>query len=147
MSTVEDEDKSPPVGGGGGIPIPKEARTYGNLPFLSRRQTYYVIIAIPVVQLALIFLSYLLAITHLYTFSPAYFLQLTGFSLLTGLYQWYMAKFSGSCRGVLISIYTLVALNLVHILYAAVNLNQVMYSTFIAGAGLLLSVLFFRRAR
>lgn len=147
MSTIEDEDKPPPVGGAGGIHPPKEAQTYGQLPFLSRRQTYRLIIAIPVLQLALIFSSYLLAITHLYAFSPAYFLQVTGFSLLTGLYQWYMAKFSGSCRGVLISIYTLVALNLIHILHAAVNFNQVMYGTFVAGAGLLLSIPFFRRAR
>ena len=148
MNTSEDKNKDNPEPlGGGGLPFPKRTRKYGKLPFLNRRQTYRVIVAIPVIQLLLSFLLYLIAATDFYKISYPYIIQITGFSLLTGLYQWYMAKFSGSCIGAQISIYTLIALNIMNVLYLAINFNYFFYGTILTGIGLLLSVPFFRRSR
>lgn len=147
QQSKQEEEENPPVGGGGGVHPPKTKRSYGKLPGLSRRKTYYVVIAIPTIQLAICFLTFLVGATDFYKMAYPYVIQLTGFSLLTGIYYWYMAKFSGSCIGALVSIYTLIALNIINIIYAIFDFDYFLYGTILTGAGLLFSVPFFRGSR
>ena len=141
------EEKDPPVGGAGGHHPPKERRTYGKLPGLTRRKTYHVVIAIPSIQLAIIFLTFLIATTDFYKVSYPYMIQLTGVSLLTCVYYWYASKFMGSCISALVSIYTLALLNIVNVIYIIFDFDYYLYGTIITGAGLLFSIPFLRILR
>lgn len=138
-------EEKEPIGGGGGIPMPKRNRKHGKLPGLTRRQTYHFIVAIPVIQVGLSFILFLLSLTEIYKIPYPFLAQITGFSLLTNLYYWYMAKFSGSCAGALLSIYTMFALNIVNIIYLIFDFNYFLYGAVLTGLGLFLSVAFLRR--
>lgn len=140
-----EEPQDEPIGGGG-FPKPKRNRTYGKLPGLTLRQTYNLIVAIPSIQLTIIFIAFVLSATDVYRVSYNTIVQVAGFSLLTSLYQWYSAKFMGSCISALVSIYTLIALSVVNILYSVIPFNHYFtYGAVLTGAGLLLSIAFLRR--
>lgn len=139
------QEEKEPIGGAGGIPMPKRSRQYGKLPGLTRRRTYHVIVAIPVIQLGLSFILFLVSLAEIYKIPYPYLVQLTGFSLITNLYYWYMAKFSGSCISALVSIYTMIALNIVNIVYLAFDFNYLLYGTILTGIGLFVSIAVLRR--
>ncbi len=145
MASTNEPTPEEPIGGGG-FPYPKRTRTYGKLPGLSRRQTYNLVVAIPSIQLTLIFIAFILSATDLYKVSHTSIIQVAGFSLLTGLYQWYMAKFSGSCISALVSVYTLIALSIVNILYSVNNFDYYfIYGSVLTGVGLFIATAFLRR--
>lgn len=132
--------------GGGGLPPPKRERSYGKLPGMTRRQTYNFIIAIPSIQLGIIFIAFILSATEIYRFSYNTIVQVAGFSLLTSLYQWYAAKFMGSCMSALVSIYTLIALSVVNVLYSIIPFSYYfVYGAVLTGVGLFIATAFLRR--
>lgn len=132
--------------GGGGLPEPKRSRTYGKLPGLTLRQTYRVITALPIVQLGIIAILFFFIATDFYHISHKFLLQIVGFSLFTSLYSWYAAKFMGSCGGTLISIYALIILNIINMFHVVFVFNYYgLYGLITTGAGLILSLLYYRR--
>ena len=82
----------------------------------------------------------------LYRFSYNSIVQVAGFSLLTSLYQWYSAKFMGSCISALVSVYTLIALSLVNILYSVIPFSYYfIYGAVLTGVGLFIATAVLRR--
>lgn len=145
MSEEPIEEPQEPIGGGG-FPYPKRERTYGKLPGMTRRQTYHFIIAIPSIQLAIIFIAFVLSATDVYRLSYNTIVQVAGFSLLASLYQWYSAKFMGSCISAMVSIYTLIALSIVNIVYSIIPLGYYfVYGAVLTGVGLFIATAFLRR--
>ena len=143
MSTNQEEPQEP-IGGAGGIPDPSTKQKFGKLPGLNIRQTYKVIIAIPTVQLAVSFVLFFITWFDWYDITYGYFSQISGFSLMMGLYMWYMAKLSGSCTAALLSIYTLILLNILNIIHLFTPLGYyTAYGLVITGVGLLFSIAFF----
>lgn len=137
-----------PIGGGGGIPDPSTKQRFGKLPGLTVRQTYSLIITIPTIQLGVNFALFFITWAQWYDITYAYFSQLTGFSLIVCLYYWYMVKLSGSCSGALLSVYTLVLLNIFNIIHLFTDFGYyTMYGLVITGVGLLLSLAFYKRPR
>ena len=145
MTTNQEEPQDDPIGGGG-LPYPKRKRTYGKLPGMTHRQTYNFIIAIPSIQLAILFISFVLSATEIYRFSYNTIVQVVGFSLLTSLYQWYSSKFMGSCISAVVSVYTLIAVSIVNILYSIIPFNYYfVYGAVLTGVGLFIATAFLRR--
>ncbi|MEM9685973.1 MAG: hypothetical protein AAF934_03525 [Bacteroidota bacterium] len=146
MSTNQNqEEPQEPIGGGGGLPYPSRSKQYGKFPGLTYRQTYRVIITMPTVQLAICFVSFLLTWSEIYEISYAPLLQVSGFSLMTSIYMWYMAKLSGSCGGALLSIYTMILLNIFNIVHLITPVGYyLLYGTVITGLGLIFSLVFFK---
>ena len=143
--TEEEEEEKEPIGIGGGIPMPKRSRKYGRIPGLTRRQTYHIIVAIPVIQLGLSFILFLISLADFYKIPYPYFAQITGFSLVTNLYYWYSAKFMGSCISALVSIYTMIALSIVNIIYLIFDFNYLLYGMILTGVGLFVAIAVLRR--
>lgn len=141
----EQEEPQEPFGGGGGLPYPSRSKQYGKFPGLTLRQTYRVIIAIPTAQLAICFIGLFLTWSKIYEISYAPLLQISGFSLMTGVYMWYMARLSGSCGGALLSIYTMILLNIFNIVHLITPVGYyLLYGTVITGVGLVFSLLFYK---
>lgn len=135
-----------PIGGGGGLPEPKNRSKFGKLPFLTRRQTYKLVNAIPVVQLFICFVLFWGVTSDWYEVSYQHLLQIVGFSLVTGLYQWYASGIMGSCGGVVISVYTLITLNLLNIVHLFLEFNHYgLYGLIVTSIGLLLSSYYFKK--
>lgn len=137
-----------PIGGGDGLPEPKPnaQRRYEKLPGLTRRQTYHVITAIPVVQVGLCFLLFFGAGADLYKISYSYLSNFMGFSLLTGLYYWYASRFMGSCGGAIAAVWTIITLNGLNILYSAFEFDYYfIYGAVVTGIGLLIAAILYNR--
>lgn len=138
------EEPAEPIGGGGSQPHPSERQRFGRLPGLTVKQTYKFIITIPTIQLAVNFVLFFVSWANWYVIAYSFFAEITGFSLLTGLYYWYMAKLSGSCMAALLSIYTLILLNIFNIIHLITPLGYyTAYGVVITGIGLFFSIAFF----
>ena len=137
---------SDPIGGGGGLPEPKNPRKHKRLLFLNYRQTYALMNAVPVIELGICFLCFLLALTNIYTISYVYIIQIAGFSILTNIRQWYTSHLIGSCGATYISIYALFILNVINIFHLAFDFNYYeIYGIVITGIGFAASLLFYKK--
>lgn len=135
-----------PIGGGGGLPEPKNRAKYGKLPFLTRRQTYKFVNAIPIIQLFICFILFLGVTSNWYEVSYQHLLQIVGFSLITGLYQWYASGIMGSCGGVVISVYTLITLNLLNIVYLFFEFKHYeLYGLIVIIVGVVLTIYYYKK--